>query len=118
MDLQTLPYFKGAHRQRGRGFGALAQTFGRLAVPFVQKYLVPAAKRVGADLVEFAAPEVAGLVAGKTSIKNVAKQVATKTARKQLGGGRKKVTKRKRSVSRKTRSKSSRSRKDFFANLK
>ena len=36
--------FRGHARQRGRGFGALAQTFGRTAIPFIEKYLVPAAK--------------------------------------------------------------------------
>ena len=29
-----LPYFRGYSRQRGRGFGALAQTIGRTAIPF------------------------------------------------------------------------------------
>ena len=45
-----LPYFRGYSRQRGRGFGALAQTIGRTAIPFLRRYVVPAAKRVGADL--------------------------------------------------------------------
>ena len=48
-----LPYYKGIGRQRGRGFGALAQVIGRTAVPFLRKYIVPAAKRVGVDLLEF-----------------------------------------------------------------
>ena len=54
-----LPYYKGIGRQRGRGFGALAQVIGRTAIPFLKKYIVPAAKRVSADLLEFAVPEVA-----------------------------------------------------------
>ena len=49
-----LSYYKGNGRQRGRGFGALAQVIGRTAIPFLKKYIVPAAKRVGADLLEFA----------------------------------------------------------------
>ena len=40
--------FRGHARQRGRGFGALAQTLGRTAIPFIKKYIVPAAKRIGA----------------------------------------------------------------------
>ena len=53
-----LPYFRGYSRQRGRGFGALAQTIGRTAIPFLRRYVVRAAKRVGADLIELAAPEI------------------------------------------------------------
>ena len=60
-----LPYYKGIGRQRGRGFGALAQVIGRTAIVFLRKYIVPAAKRVGADLLEFAVPEVADVVSGK-----------------------------------------------------
>ena len=30
-----LPYYRVVTRQRGRGFGALAQVIGRTAVPFV-----------------------------------------------------------------------------------
>ena len=48
-----LPYYRGIGRQRGRGFGALAQVIGRTALPFLRKYIVPAAKRVGVDLLEF-----------------------------------------------------------------
>ena len=32
-----LPYYKGIGRQRGRGFGALAQVIGRTAIPFFKK---------------------------------------------------------------------------------
>ena len=60
-----LPYYKGIGRQRGRGFGALAQVIGRTVLPFLKKYIVPAAKRVGADLLEFAVPELADVVSGK-----------------------------------------------------
>ena len=44
------PYYRAVGRQRGRGFGALAQVIGRTAIPFLRKYVVPAAKCVGADL--------------------------------------------------------------------
>ena len=40
-----LPYFRGYSRQRGRGFGALAQTIGRTAIRFLRRYVVPAAKK-------------------------------------------------------------------------
>ena len=60
-----LPYYKCIGRQRGRGFGDLAQVIGRTAISFLRKHIVPAAKRVGADLLEFALPEVADVVSGK-----------------------------------------------------
>ena len=64
-----LPYYKGIGRQKGREFGALAQVIGRTTIPFLRKYIVPAAKRVGADLLEFAVPEVADVVSGKKNFK-------------------------------------------------
>ena len=127
-----LPYYKGIGRQRGRGFGALAQVIGRTAIPFLRKYIVPAAKRVGADLLEFAVPEVADVVSGKKNFKTAAKSVGRQTLRKQLGegscrrmGSRRKGTegvrqagsKRKRSIPVKSLKRSSRSRKDIFTNI-
>ena len=41
----NFPIFRGHARQRGRGFGALAQNLGRTAIPFIKKYIVPAAKK-------------------------------------------------------------------------
>ena len=48
-----LPYYREVTRQRGRGFGALAQVIGRTAVPFVEKFIVPAARSVGTGLLEY-----------------------------------------------------------------
>ena len=104
-----LPYYKGIGRQRGRGFGALAQVIGSTAIAFLKKYIVPAAKRVGADLLEFAVPEVADVVSGKKNFKTAAKSVGRQTLRKQLGGG-----KQKRSIPVKSSKRGSRSRKDNF----
>ena len=59
-----IPFYRGVGRQRGRGFGALAQVFWRTAIPFLRKYIVPAAKRVGADLLDFAVPEIIDFVSG------------------------------------------------------
>ena len=86
------PTFRGHARQRGRGFGALAQTLGRTAIPFIKKYIVPAAKRIGADLFEIAAPEIGEVVSGRKKLKTFAKDVGTKTVRKQLGGGKKNLS--------------------------
>ena len=107
-----LLYYKGIGRQRGRGFGALAQVIGRTAIPFLRKYIVPAAKRLGSDLLEFAVPEVADVVSGKKNFKTAAKSVGRKTLRKQLGGG-----KQKRSIPVKSLKRSSRSCKDIFTNI-
>ena len=62
---RDLPYFRGYARQKGREFGALAQTIGRTAIPFLRRYVVPAAKRVRADLTEMAIPEIGIVLTGK-----------------------------------------------------
>ena len=87
-----IPFYRGVGRQRGRGFGALAQVVGRTAIPFLRKYIVPAAKRVGADLLEFAVPEVAKVVSGRMNFKRAAKNVGRQNLRKQLGSGSRKRT--------------------------
>ena len=118
-----IPYYTAVGRQRGRGFGALAQVIGRTAIPFLRKYVVPAAKRVGADLLEFAVPEIAEVVSGRKSFKTAAKSVGKQTLRKQLGEGsrRRTVGSRKRPASKVIPTKSakqiSRSRRDIFTNI-
>ena len=111
-----IPFYRDVGRQRGRGFGALAQINGRTAIPFLRKYIVPAAKRVGADLLEFAVPEIAGAVSGRRIFKTAAKSVRKQTLKKQLGEGSSK-----RAASRAFPTKStkqvSRSRRDIFTNI-
>ena len=46
----TMPHFSGNYRQRGSGFGALAVGIGRVALPFARKFIVPAAERIGKEL--------------------------------------------------------------------
>ena len=87
-----IPYYRSVGRQRRRGFGALAQVIGRTAIPFLRKYIVPAAKRVGADLLEFAVPEIAEVVSGRKNFKTAAKSVGKQTLKKQLGEGSTKRT--------------------------
>ena len=67
-----LLYYKGVGGQRGRGFGALAQVNGRTAIPFLKKYFVQAARRIGADMLGFAVPEFADVVSGKHNFKAAA----------------------------------------------
>ena len=61
-----------------------------LQFPFIKKYIVPAAKRIGADLFEIAAPEIGEVVSGRKKLKTFARDVGTKTVQKQLEGGKKK----------------------------
>ena len=84
-----IPYYRAVGRHRGREFGALAQVIGRSAIPFLRKYIVPAAKRVGADLMEFAVPEIAGVVSGRKNFKTAAKSGGKQTLKKQLGSSSK-----------------------------
>ena len=118
-----IPYYRGVGRQRGRGFGALAQVIERTAIPFLRKYIVPAAKRVGADLLEFAVPEIAEVVIGRKNIKTSAKVVGREILRKQLGEGSRRRTggSSKRSASRVISTKSakqiSRSQRDIFTKI-
>ncbi len=87
-----IPYYRGVGRQCGRGFRALAQVIGRTAIPFMRKYIVPAAKRVGANLLDFAVPEIAEIVSDRMNIKTAAKSVGRQTLRKQLGSVNRKRT--------------------------
>ena len=122
-----IPYYRAVGRQRGRGFGALAQVIGRTAIPFLRKYVVPAAKRVGADLLEFAVPEIAEVVSGRKNFKTAAKSVGRQTLRKQLGRGSRRRTvgshrqmrgsKQRKIIPTKSTKQSSRSRRDIFSNI-
>ena len=69
----------------GRGFGVLAQTIGRTSIPFLRRYVVSAAKNVGADLIEMASPEIENVSAGKKKLKSVAADDGKKTLREQIG---------------------------------
>ena len=118
-----IPYYKAVGRQRGRGFGALPQVIGRTAIPFLRKYVVPVAKRIGADMLEFAAPKIGEVISGRKSFKSAAKSVGKQTLRKQLGEGSRRAvgrqggSKRKRIIPTKSTKQSSRSRIDIFTNI-
>ena len=74
-----IPYHRGVGRQLGRGFGSLAQIIGRTAIPLLRKYIVPAAKSVGADLLDFAVPEIAEVVSGRKNFKTAANSLRKQT---------------------------------------
>ena len=110
-----IPYYRAVGRQRRRGFGALAQVIGRTAIPLLRKYVVPAAKCIGADVLEFNAPEIGEIISGRKSLKSAAKSVGKQTLEKQLGEGSR--SKHRRIVPTKSTKQSSRSRRDIFSNI-
>ena len=109
-------YYRGVGRQRGRGFCALAQVIGRTAITFLRKSIVPAAARVGADLLEFAVPETAEVVSGRKNFKTAAKSVGKQTLKKQWRERSRKTTA-SRVIPTKSTKQISRSRKDIFTNI-
>ena len=128
-----IPYYRGVRRQRGRRFGALAQVIGRNAIPVLREYIVPAAKRIGADMLEFAATEIGEVINGRKSFKSAAKSVGKHTLKKKLGEGsrrrkgavggtefaygRQRGSKQTRIIPAKTTKQSSQSRRDIFTNI-
>ena len=84
-----ISYYRAVGRQRGRGFWALAQVIGRTAIPFLRKNVVPAAKRIGADMLEFAEAEIGEVISDRESFKRAAKNVGKQTLKKQLVEGKK-----------------------------
>ena len=138
---QSMPHFSGHYRQRGSGFGALAAGIGRVALPLARKFLWPAAKKIGRDLLVQGAPESVEVATKRKSAKQALKSTVAKTARKEIGGslqsriasGRKIIRRKRRQytrprsnqkrkistrriISRKPRAK--RSRLDFFSRVK
>ena len=83
---QSMPHFSGHYRQRGSGFGALAAGIGRVALPLARKFLWPAAKKIGRDLLVQGAPELVEVATKRKSAKQAPKSTVAKTARKQIGG--------------------------------
>ena len=82
---QSMPHFSGNYRQRGSGFGALAAGIGRVSLPLARKFLWPAAKKIGRDLLVQGAAELVEVATKKKSAKQASKNTVAKTARKQGG---------------------------------
>ena len=72
---KEIPYYGSYGRQRRKGFGALAQVIGRTAISFLRKNVVSAAKRVEADLREFAALEITETVSCRKKFQSAAESV-------------------------------------------
>ena len=108
-----IPYYRAVGRQKVRGFMAFAQVIGRTAIPFMLEDVVPAAKRIGADMLDFAALEVGEVISGRKSFKSAAKSLGKQTLKKQFGssGNQKKI------IPTKSTKQCSRSRRDFFTTI-
>ena len=83
---QSMPHFSGHYRQRGSGFGALAAGIGRVALPLARRFIWPAAKRIGRELLVQGAPELVEVATKRKSAKLALKSTVAKIARKQFGG--------------------------------
>ena len=70
-----LPFYEGNDQKRGRRIGKLEQCFGRTAIPSLRKYIVSAAKRVGADMLEFSSLVIAACASCRIIIQTAAKSV-------------------------------------------
>ena len=69
------PFYRGICQHRGWGFAAISQVIGRTTLRFSRKFIVPAAKSVGADLLEIALLEIADVVTGRKNFKTATKSV-------------------------------------------
>ena len=83
----NLSHFSGHHRQRGSGFGALALGLGTVTLPLAQKFVIPAAKKIGKELLLQAAPELIEVATKRKSPKQALKSAVRKTVQNQVGGG-------------------------------
>ena len=110
-----IPYYRGVGRRCGWGFGAFAQVIGKTEIPFLLKYIVPAAKCASAHLLEFAVQEIAEVVNGRKIFKTAAKSVGKQTLKNQLGEGSGKGIASRLSPTKSTKQ-ISRSRRDIFTN--
>ena len=127
-NIANLPQLSGCYRQRGSGFGALALGIGRIALPLARKFVIPAAKKIGKELLLQIALELIQVATKRKNPKQALKSTVRKTIKKQVGGGRrsKKIHPNKRTtvMKRKTRRviprkrTAHRSRSDIFTKVK
>ena len=82
----SLPHFSGHYRQRDSGFGALAGGIGPVALPLARKFVLPAAKRIGKELLLQSVPELMDIIGKKKSPKQALKNTISNTVKKQTDG--------------------------------
>ena len=66
-----VPFYRGIARQRARVFKAFAQIIAKTAILFLCTYVFAASRRVGADLLQFAAREIERLLVVETISKQL-----------------------------------------------
>ena len=71
-------YFYGHCFQQSNGFGALAASIGRAALPIARKIFRPVVKKIERELIVQAAPELVEVVAKKKSPKQAVKSTVQK----------------------------------------
>ena len=111
-----IPYYRCCGQQRGRGVSALVQIIWRRKFSSLRKHVVPAAKRVSVDLMEFAVPEISEVVSGRKKFETSAKILGSHLLRKQLGSSCKNRTL-SRVIRTKTALQTSRLRRDISTNI-
>ena len=99
--------------RREGDLGLLHKILGELQFPFLRKYVVPAAKRIGADMLMFAAPKNGEVISVRKSFETAAKSVGKQTPKKQLGSG----SKQRKIIPTKSTKQSSRSRREICTNI-
>ena len=85
----VLPHFTGYFSPYGSGIGSWAAGVGQDPLPFPKKFLLPAVKSIGKDLIANTVPELVEVVSKKNSPKQAAKSAIRKTITKQIGGSKK-----------------------------
>ena len=106
--------------RREGDLGLLHKLLGELQFPLCEKNIVPAAERVGGDLLEFTVPEIAEVVSGRKNIKTAANSVGKQTLKIQFGQGSRRWTggsKQRRIIPTKSTKQPSRSRRDIFTDI-
>ena len=84
------------------------------------KNVVPAAKRIGAEMLEFAGPEIGEVITGRISFKSAAKTVGKQTMKNHLCEGSRRRTggsKQRKIIRTKSTKQPSWSRRDIFKNI-
>ena len=69
----------------------LHKLLGELQFFFIKKHIVPAAKRIGADLFEFATPEIEEVVSGRKKLKKNCKRCWNKNSSETIGRWKKEI---------------------------
>ena len=78
----ALPHFSEHHRQRSSGIGGLASGIGRIALRLVWKFVIPAAKGVGNELLLQSIPELMDVVSYKKIAKASSEKLYIKHSQK------------------------------------